>query len=319
MMHNLEGILFEEVTNDSGVSYTEYRKTLQPNYLVTWLYIIGGMLAIAGCCVGAWYLQLNYPGWFWLTIPLFAIVSGFCIAFVSLFIHEAGHFYLHPDKKTNDKLANIVLCSWLGLDIKAYRKIHWQHHLHLATAADTENSYFNPVSFSFIIETLSGIHLLRVITNKNNKEFLGKDLSKRSFYMLLTGLLINLAILSVSIYHYHWQFALTWILAMAIFFPFFATLRQVIEHRDELALKEKDFYSTTRGRVSRLFTNSITSRLFGAAGFNKHMIHHWDPHLPFTALGRAEKFLQQCKRTREIIESSRTTYFSVFKKMLFTR
>jgi fatty acid desaturase len=318
-MHNLEGILFEEAINDKGLSYTEYRKTLKPDYTITWLHIGGGLMAIFGLCFAGWHVQHRYTNWFWLTIPVFSVLLGFCIAFVSLYIHEAGHFYLHPDKKTNDLLANIVLCSWLGLDIKAYRKIHWQHHLHLATPADTENSYFNPVSFSFILETLTGIHLLHVITSKSNNEFLGKELRKRSVYMLLIGLVINLAILSFSIYHSHWQFAVTWTLGMVIFFPFFATIRQIIEHRSELALKEKDFYKTPKGRISRLFSSSLFSRLFGPAGFNKHMIHHWDPYLPFTALNRAEKFLLQCSRTQQIVESSRTSYFSVFKKLLFAR
>ena len=216
-------------------------------------------------------------------------------------------------------MANVFLCSWLGLDIRAYRKIHWQHHLHLATPTDTENSYFNPLSFSFIAETLTGIHLVRVITNKSNKEFLGKELSKRAVLMLLIGVVIHLFLLAIAIYYNNLQFAITWILAMAIFFPFFATIRQVIEHRDEMATEHKDFYHSTRGRVSRIFSSGVFSYLFGAAGFNKHLIHHWDPHLPFTALTRAEKFLLRCKRTQDIVESSRTSYLTVFKKLLFPR
>jgi fatty acid desaturase len=292
---------------------------LKPDYRRTWLHIGGGLLIIILLCGLSWYTSIIIPGWFLLTVPFFSIAIGFWIAYVNLFIHEAGHFYIHPDKKMNDRLANIFLCSWTGIDIKAYRKIHWQHHMHLATPADTENSYFNPLSLSFILETLTGIHLLRVMTNKANKEFLGKDLTKRSFRMLVIGAFINLGLIIFAIYFGHWQFAIIWILAMGIFFPFFATIRQISEHRDELALKEKNYYSDPRNKVSRIFSSSFISKLFGPAGFNKHMIHHWDPHLPFTALNRAEKFLLQCPKTRPIIESSRTTYFSVFKKLLFNR
>ncbi|MDP9229221.1 MAG: fatty acid desaturase, partial [Bacteroidota bacterium] len=206
----------------------------------------------------------------------------------------------------------------IGVDIKSYRKIHWQHHLHLATPADTENSYSHPLTAPFIFETLTGIHLLRVITNKNNKQLLGKTLVKKSVYMLLTGFLINFTILFFSVYNDYWQFAIIWMSALIIFFPFFATIRQIMEHRDELAFKEADFYKSPKNKISRLFSNSLFSRLLGPAGFNKHMIHHWDPQLPFTALKRAEKFLLQCQRTRHIIESSQTTYLSVFKKLLFT-
>jgi fatty acid desaturase len=318
-MHNLEGILFEEVTDDKGLSYTDYRKTLKPDYTITWLHIGGGLIAIIALSVCAWYLQSSLPGWFWLTVPGFSLLIGFAIAYLNLFVHEAGHFYIHPVKKTNDLLANVFLCSWMGIDIKAYRKIHWQHHLHLAGPDDTENSYFNPITLKFILETLTGIHLLRVMTSKSNKEFLGKELTKKAFYMLLVGLSINLVILGFAIYYSHWQFLITWCLGMIVVFPFFATIRQIIEHRNEEALKEKNYYSSTKNRISRLFSGSLLSRLFGSAGFNKHMIHHWDPHLPFTALGRAEKFLSQCRRTGEIIASSRTTYFSVVKKMFLSR
>ena len=292
-MHNLEDILFEEVVNDKGMSYATYRKSLKPDFTVTWLHIGGGLLSIILFCGLSWYCETSLPGWSWIFIPVFSFIIGFCIAYVNLFIHEAGHFYIHPDKKMNDMLANIFLCSWTGVDIKVYRKIHWQHHLQLATPTDTENSYFNPLNLSFILETLTGIHLLRVMTNKSNKEFLGKDLVRRSKTMLLIGAIINLTILFLAFYFAHWQFAITWILSMIIFFPFFATIRQISEHRDELASKDRQYYTTPKNKVSRIFSNSLLSRWFGPAGFNKHMIHHWDPHLPFTALKQAEHFLME--------------------------
>jgi fatty acid desaturase len=315
-MHNLEGILFEEVINDQGISYATYRKTLRPDYARTWLNIGGAILAILLLSGSSWYIETRFPGLFWLTIPLFSIIIGFCIAHVNLFVHEAGHFYIHPDKKTNDILANVFLCSWVGIDIKTYRKIHWQHHLQLATPDDTENSYFNPLSLSFILETLTGIHLVKVMTSKSNKLFLGKDLVRRSRIMLLVGAMINLTILFFAFYTGHWQFAVSWILSMTIFFPFFATIRQISEHRDELASKERQYYTSPKNKISRIFSDSLLSRMFGAAGFNKHMIHHWDPHIPFTALKQAELFLKECARSRPILESSRTTYFTVFKKLL---
>jgi fatty acid desaturase len=318
-MHDLEGILFAEVVDNKGLSYTDYRKTLKPDYKATWLHIAGGLAAIIGLSIAGWNVQQHVSRWFLVTVPGFSLLLGFAIAYLNLFIHEAGHFYIHPDKKTNDILANIFLCCWMGVDIKAYRKIHWQHHLHLSTPEDTENSYFNAVTMRFILETLTGVHLFRVVTSKSYKQLLGKDLAKRSFNMLLAGLGINLLILSAAIYFNHWQFAVTWLLAMLAIFPFFATIRQVIEHRNEAALNEKNFYNSKKDRISRLFSDSLLSRLIGSAGFNKHIIHHWDPHLPFTTLTRAEEFLMQCHRTRDIILSSQTTYLTVFKKMLLNR
>jgi fatty acid desaturase len=314
-MHNLEGITFEEVVDDKGLSYSEYRKTLKPDFAVTWFHITGGLLVIAGICALSWYIESSYPGRFWLTIPFLGSVLGFFIAYISLFIHEAGHFYIHRDKKTNDILANIFLCSWMGTEIKVYRKIHWQHHLHLAAPGDAENSYFHPVNLTLILETLTGIHLLRILAGKNNKELLGKNLKQKGQRMLLAGTAINLLLLFFAVYHNHWQFAIIWATGMLVFYPFFATLRQIFEHRDELAFQNKNYYTDPKNRISRIFSSSLFSRLFGPAGFNKHMIHHWDPLLPFTALSRVEKFLLRCTRTRDIVESSQTTYFAVFKRL----
>ena len=137
--------------------------------------------------------------------------------------------------------------------------------------------------------------------------------------MLLAGLIINVIFLFVAISFQLYQLAIVWILAMAVFFPFFATIRQLLEHRDELAASDKVYYQSPKRKISRLFTDSFFSRLLGPAGFNKHMIHHWDPVLPFTALGKVEVFLKSCTRTKEIIQESKTTYLAAFKKLWLTR
>jgi fatty acid desaturase len=319
MMSNLEGIPFNEVINSEGLSYTAFRQTLKPDYFKTWLHIITGMICLAALITIFIIIENVIPGWYLLTIPVFSILIGFTIAFINLFIHEAGHYYLHPDKKTNDLLTNIFLCSWTGLHIKVYRKIHWLHHQHLATSTDPENSYFNVLSGKFIFETFTGIHVLRIMLNKNNKQVIEKDLRKKSIQMLLAGLVINATFLFVAIWFNNYQLAIVWILSMLVFFPFFATIRQLIEHRDELAASENAFYNSPQRKISRLFTDSIFSKLFGPAGFNKHIIHHWDPVLPFTALGKDETFLAGCDKTKEIIETSKTTYFAAFKKLWLSR
>ena len=318
MISNLEGISFNDVINSEGLSYTEFRQTLKPDYFKTWMHIISGLLCLAALLFIFIIIESNIPGWYLLTIPVFSILTGFTIAFINLFIHEAGQYYLHSDKKTNDLLANVFLCSWTGLDVKVYRKIHWLHHQHLATDTDPENSYFHVLSGKFILETFSGVHVLRIILNKNNKRVLEKQLRKRSIIMLLVGLIFNVAFLFAAVWFNHYQLALVWVLAMLVFFPFFATIRQLIEHRDELAASDNVFYNSPKRKISRLFTDSFFSNLLGPAGFNKHMIHHWDPVLPFTALGKVEIFLAGCDKTKEIIERSKTTYFGAFKKLWFT-
>ena len=314
-MNNLEGISFKEAINSKGLSYEEFRRILIPEFAKTWYAIFIRIFILLLILFLFLQIEIIYPNWYLISIPLFSILTGFMIASLNLFVHEAGHYYLYPDKKINDLLANIFLCSWTGIHISVYRKIHWKHHQLLSTPDDTENTYFNPLTPGFIFEGLSGIHLLRIILNKNNRLFLGKDLRKKSIMMLITGIIINSTILFLAFWFSYIQFAIVWFLAMLVFFPFFASIRQLIEHRDELAGADKNFYQVPQRKISRLFTNSLFSRYFGSAGFNKHMIHHWDPQLPFTSLNKAELFLADCERTGNIIVSSKTNYFTAFKNL----
>jgi hypothetical protein len=134
--------------------------------------------------------------------------------------------------------------------------------------------------------------------------------------MLLAGIFLHAVILAASLLTNNWPFAIAWIAGFGIFFPFFATLRQVLEHRDELAQRHIDFSKQPHGKVSRLFVHGLLSSSFGSAGFTRHMIHHWDPKISYTRLKDIEAFLLQSEKTAPIIRHSRTRYFNVLKKLL---
>ena len=315
MRNNLEEISFDDVINSSGISYTDFRNSLQPQYSKVTYDIIKGyffLLVIAGLL---FYSFTQLPPYIGIIIPLSSILIGYLAAYLALFIHEAGHYNVHPDKKINDRLASIFLCLPFGLSIKSYRKIHWQHHLHLGTPKDTEVSYFNALTRLFILETLTGIHLIRTIRKKGGYEVLTKEQVNQSRLMLVAGVFFHLLII-IALITANWLFAIAWILGFGIFFPFFATIRQILEHRDELAQSSTDFTKKPHGKVSRLFIHSILSSSFGSAGFTRHMIHHWDPTISYTRLKDIETFLLSCEKTAPIINASRTTYTSTLKKLL---
>jgi fatty acid desaturase len=314
MRNNLEGIGFDEVTDNSGIPYTVFRNNLQPRYSAVAFDIIKGyffLFLVAGAII-----FLDYPSFWWITIPVSSVLIGYIAAYLALFIHEAGHFNIHPDKKTNDRLATIFLCLPFGLSLKSYRKIHWQHHLYLGTPQDAEVSYFHALTKLFVIETLTGIHLLRTMMHKEGNDVLTKEQVKQSRMMLLAGAFLHLIILTAAFLTGNWSFAIAWILCFCIFFPFFATIRQILEHRDELAHHSTDFYKQPHGKVSRLFVHTILNSSFGSAGFTRHMIHHWDPLISYTRLKDIEAFLLKSEKSSPIIKASKTTYTSALKKLL---
>ena len=316
MLNNLEGIEFDEVADNNGTSYTVFRNSLQPHYRTVAYDILKGYFALFLITASVIILDYHFHSYWWIIIPVSSVLIGYIAAYLALFIHEAGHFNIHPDKKKNDKLAEFFLCLPFGLSLKAYRKIHWQHHLHLGTPQDAEVSYFHALTKLFFLETLTGIHLLRTMMRKEANDILTKDQKKQSRIMLLAGSLFHIAILATSFLTATWIFAIAWILGFGIFFPFFATIRQILEHRDELANHTTDFYKVQHGKVSRLFVHHILSSSFGSAGFTRHMIHHWDPQISYTRLKDIENFLSKSERTSQIIKDSKTTYITTLRKLL---
>jgi fatty acid desaturase len=316
MENNLEGISFEEVADSQGKTYADLRKDLQPRYSKVLFDISKGyffLLLIAGSAI---FFTYQFPSSWWIIIIAGSILIGYVAAYLALFIHEAGHYNIHPDKKINDRLATLFLCLPFGLSLRSYRKIHWQHHVHLGTPEDAEVSYFNALTKIFLLETLTGIHLIRTIMRKENNAVLTKEQVQQSRLMLLSGFVLHIIILAASFLTGNWPFAIAWIIGFGIIFPFFATIRQILEHRDELAIHSTNFNKQAHGKVSRLFVHTIISSSFGSAGFTRHMIHHWDPAISYTRLKDIEGFLMQCEKTKAIIQSSRTTYSKVFKKLI---
>lgn len=316
-MNNLEAISFESVIDSNNVSYKNWKGGLKPFYFIVWKDIATGYVLLVAIALGSHFLQEALPAVNALNGVISAALMGFMLAYLALFIHEAGHFNIHPNKKTNDRLATLFFGLLFGIDIRSYRKIHWQHHLHLGTPADTEISYFNSLNWVFITKMLSGIHLIKTIRDKSSQSVLTSQMKKDSFKMLLLGLVFNLLIVAMLYLVLGWLQAIAWIIGMSIFFPFFATLRQLLEHRSEEAEKSIDYKKEEHGKVSRLFHFNLISRFFGGAGFTHHMIHHWDPQISYTRLKDVQKFLLNCDATKKIVNTSQTTYTQTFKKVFY--
>ncbi len=316
-MNNLETISFDSVIDGNNISYKHWKVGLKPLYSIVWKDIALAYVFLLAIVSGSYFLQQALPVVNVLNVLASSALLGFTLAYLALFIHEAGHFNIHPNKKINDLLATLLFGLLFGIDIRSYRKVHWQHHLYLGTPADTEISYFNSLNWVFITKMLSGIHLLKTIRDKSSQSVLTRQMRKDSFNMLLLGVGFNLLIIAAFYLALGWLQAIAWVIGMTIFFPFFATLRQLLEHRSEEADQTIDYKKAAHGKVSRIFHFNLISRFFGGAGFTHHMIHHWDPQISYTRLKDVQKFLLECNATKEIINTSQTTYAQTFKKVFY--
>lgn len=316
----LDSIDKNSIVSKSGVSYRKFKADLKPRFKTIWLQLFSGHLTLAAIAILIFLAEKNLSV-FWL-IPVTAAAAvgiGYVIAYIVLFFHEAAHFNLARERKNNDLLANLAIGCFLGQNIKEYRIVHFDHHRFLGQPNDTENTYFDPLNARFIAELLLGIKPLKVILKR--KKFLdvaenkGKS-EKKSFFniYLLFGIAFHIGILSLGLIAGTWSFVFAWIAGVGIFFPLFSALRQLLEHRDEKADANVDYTKTPHGAATKMFGSNPFAATFGGAGFNHHLLHHWDPQISCSNLHEVKEFLLETE-AGEILKKSQTGYVKTFVRL----
>ncbi|HXB42821.1 MAG TPA: fatty acid desaturase [Puia sp.] len=310
MKNNLEDISFNEVANVDGKSYAEFREELHPDYIAVKRDIFKGYACLVLILILA--ILLSRSGLFkWFLMLPGALLAGYCLAYLHLFIHEAAHYNLHPDRTKNDWISDLMIGVFFGIPVKNYRKIHWLHHQHLGTTNDSEHSYYNALNLFFLLKSITGIQAILVIIERAKKSD-GNKRPKTSILYLGYLVFFHSALLLILFISGGWMVVSMWLIALISVFPFLAALRQLLEHRDINASGKSNFTKTDHGKISRLFGDNFIDSSFGAAGFNKHLIHHWDPVISYTRLKEVEAFLSDCPSTSENIRQSKTGYVKIF-------
>lgn len=309
--------------NQRNERYVDFRERLKQNYWLLAFHIFIGYAVLVLTVVGVVFSQQNFPLLFWGVIPFASILIGYTVSALHLFMHEASHYNFAINKKKNDLLSNVFIGFLIGMETNYYRSVHFVHHRLIGTAADTEKSYFEGMTRTFFFETLTGVRLLKVIAHraKNIKSNYGEQngkriITKNNFVFIAAILLHCLLVISLLCFAY-WQAATAWVIGMGIMFPFFAMFRQTLEHRTPEAKAEIDYSIVDQGASHRMFGEGIVASTMGAAGFNFHLIHHWDPSIPYTRLKDVELFLLETP-LRDELNASRTTYLKTFL-LLFNR
>ncbi|MBM4265084.1 MAG: hypothetical protein FJ144_00490 [Deltaproteobacteria bacterium] len=299
-----------------GSSWPELRRRLPARWGRLWLdiglrYLMLALGLALACAVAARFGN----GFGLVAAPFVAVWMGFWFASIVLFIHEAAHYNLHPDKDKNDRLAGNVICVLIGNDIKHYRAHHWKHHLYLGDTADTEISYHWAPTLRFAIETMVGVHAWRVFRAHRNAgldAFPKASARSRNTLALARGIVFHGAILLPIVLAGWWSAAVAWALAVLVVFPYLSALRQQLEHRSPDAASDVDYTKVPHGAVNRMFGGDPFARAFGCAGFRRHLLHHWDPSTSYTRFDELEGFLMQTE-VAPLIDGARTTYFAAWR------
>ena len=315
----LDAIERRELADDRGVRYTEFKRGLRARYGLLWVELLMGHVAIAATLAALIALGRAFPSAWPLLAVGGAVPIGMAIAYIHLFFHEAAHYNIAPSRRMNDVLANLFIGSIVGEDIRAYRPIHFDHHRFLGTTQDTERTYFDCLDWRFIVESLTGIKVVRVLFfrgQKLEKKATDGATKKKSLFnvQLLLALAIHGSLLALFVTLHAWGALVAWLAGMGTVFPFFVTLRQLLEHRSFEAQDDVDYRTTPHGAVNRLFGTSLLARVLGGAGFNRHILHHWEPQISYTCFGELETYLARTS-AGEVIALQRISYPGAFKRL----
>lgn len=297
-----------------GTPYKDFLRSLKPDYAKVrrdiafgYAMVIGTIVLVAALPrIGVPPLLLTFLG---------ALSIGYWVAYLQLFIHEGAHYNLAPDRAESDRMCDRYISWMIGTTVAAYRKVHFEHHRALGTVDDSESTYFFPLNLLFFAKTLFGLRVIEVLlARKGIVEEKTKTKEKLSLAPLV-AVAVHGGFVAITFLLGFWWLSLAWLVGVGMVFPFFGALRQLLEHRDESADKMNDYRTVPHGAVTRIFEDGPIGSTFGGAGFNRHLLHHWEPQISYTNLPELERFLMQTK-AGPIIERRKTTYSETFLKLL---
>jgi fatty acid desaturase len=293
------------------VPYRDFRGSLTPRYGVVWLQLLAGHMALAVATVGIAAACGRWPSMVPFIVITGAWIYGYAQAYIVLFLHEAAHYNIARDRALNDRLANIFIGVLVGQNITEYRSTHFDHHRYLGTPTDTEHAYFDPLNVTFLAESLTGIKTLKMLALRNRMAH--RTLESQ----LVVAALVHGTIMAAAVLLGYWPVALAWTIGIVIVFPFLAAIRQLLEHRSEDASPDVDYALVPHGAVNRMFGSGLLASTFGGAGFNRHLLHHWEPQISYTRLRDLEQFLLDTPAAH-LVDRRRTSYAGTFL-LLFNR
>ena len=310
-----------------GQKYPEYLKSLTPKYYKTYINIL---LIYVGLFLSV-FINIYLINFF--SSNLANIICFFMNSlFVGLFIHSLQqalhvglHYELHPQKKRNDNIT-YFLGILTGVNVKQARIIHMKHHTKHAEADDPENSYLYPLTFIKILKFFTTISIVEYCLNidKNTKDESKKNEKVNSSLITkilafitisrIISVLVHIVIVYIIFLNSNLFFALSWFYGFLTFFPFFASLLNIIEHSEE---KKSKLNNTSNPiPVNRLFDGNFFSKyIYASFGAYKHAIHHWDPTVHHTIVDDVEHFLLNTQ-IRKSVENRKTSILQTIKKII---
>jgi fatty acid desaturase len=305
------------LTLPDGTTWLDFRRTLTPAFGKVWRQIALCYVLLLGGFAASIVVERRVasPLTLALLVPA-ALWFGFWLHYLWLFAHESSHWGLATSRRRNDLLANIFIWPWYGHTARGYRLFHWQHHRHLGDGRDSEISYRNCLSAGYVVKLGTGLALLQALRLRGDDDLVSADgdapKDARAMPSAVTlgsagrSALLHLVMVAIPLLAGAPVVAVSWILGAVIVYPALNIVRQILEHRSEDARCADDFSVIEHGPITHGFGDGLFARWFGAAGFNRHDLHHWDASVSCTRLADMEAFVRKAGLAGQLDEQERS-------------
>jgi fatty acid desaturase len=255
--------------------------------LAEWSFLIAVIAA-------SWSL---WPVSWWISIPAYllsVIAIGARQHALGVLMHDGAHFRLFPHRFWNELFSQLFLSWPLLMDVRSYRRLHFDHHQHLNSDHDPDwvtragADWEFPKSKGELVRLflndlllLKSLFMLRYLfryVDHGNKERSGWDVARLGFTV---GLILGLT------YFQLWPvFLLYWIVPMLTSLKAIHRMRIIAEH---YALEYDGPYRQMRTTIPRVWERF----LIAPRGINYHIEHHLFPSVPHYALPELHETLMQ--------------------------
>ena len=259
----------------------------------------------------SFYLINNYT--FFVSIPIFLVISFIHQKFLGEFIHEGCHFHLFNSRKLNDFISNYLVGLFFFVSVQNYRKKHFEHHKHEEFFKETDpetapikvftkKEFWKKVFLDLI--GVNGIKFLLRYTN--HEEDAGKFKTDYNFYLILT---LQMSFLIMIFQTKFLIFYIIYYFSLGTLYHLQLRLRVLGQHLYLENNKPIQYEKTT----SRTIKGNILEKLFFTSDIAAyHDLHHLHPYYPYRKLREIFKKESMSSNNDENIYS--TSRFKFMKK-----
>ncbi len=223
--------------------------------------------------------------------PLALLVIGSRQRALVVLTHEASHYLLAKNRKTNDLIANIFLCFPMLKSLKYYRAVHLPHHKYLGDDKHDTDYLNDPEAmkkgwFNLYLKYLF-CHEFWIISEL--KQTFKKISAKHLICITLWWISILVILAGVVSLRFAETFASLWFLSRAIAYHIITTFIIISDHH---GLFPGSIIEYTRNHPSK----GLTRWFIHPHNNGFHLTHHLMPSVPFYNLDKARKLLKGWSR-----------------------